>query len=174
MIEKRIWFGRGTAVMVALLALGLVLCAAVFGATKTARVVDPKRDSSDPVCDVLKATSKLAKRGRVVHTVTMRGTTSKLTAPSIIIKSGPFRAGVSANFGVLSPFAETARTSFTGHHHTIVMSFKRSAVAEQVGNKNRYYWAVYTCSGPGKVDRAPDTGSRRQALKQPRRHHHHH
>ena len=119
-----------------------------------------------------KATSKLAKRGRVVHTVTMRGTTTKLLALSIIFKSEPFRDGVSTNFGVLGPFTETPKTSFTGHHHTIVMSFKRSAVAEQIGNKNRYYWAVFTCSGPGHVDRAPDTGSRRQALKQSRRHHH--
>ncbi len=172
-MDSRIRIGKGTAATVALLALGLVLCAAVLGATKTAKVVDPRRDSSDPVCDVLKATSKLAKRGRVVYTVTMRGATSKLLAPSIIIKSKPFRDGVSTNFGVLSPFTETARTSFTGHHHTIVMSFRRSAVAEEVGNKDHYYWAVYTCSGPGgKVDRAPDTGSRRQALKQPRRHHH--
>ncbi len=171
-METRIWFGRGTAATIALLALGLVLCAAVLGATRTVKVLDPKRDSSEPSCDVLRASSKLAKRGRVVHTVTMRGTTSKLLAPSVIVKSKPFRDGVSSNFGVLGPFTETARIRITGHHHTIVMSFKRSSVAEEVGNKSRYYWAVYTCSGPGSVDRAPDTGSRRQALKQPRRHHH--
>jgi hypothetical protein len=170
----------GCTTVVVVLVGGLLLASAVIGKPKTAVVHDPSGDGgaqNAASCDILKATSRLAKHGKLRHTVTTRGKVGlKITdtSPPVVLISSKKHFGGGLNLAVvLSPSAQGVHARIKGHHKTVLYTLKRSVIASELPKgQERYFWLASTCLNP--ADTAPNHGTVAQALKKPKRHHHHH
>jgi hypothetical protein len=163
--------------LVAALALLAVLAAAATVIGKSRTVVHDKRGDGggfEPrkrlgACDVLRATSELARNGRLRHTVTTRGKMRlDLTAAPVIITKRRARHAIGLASYVLSPGEPRVWSHLRNHRRTIVYFVKRSVIANAVGRRDRYFWVVDQCTIHG--DRVPDRGSVKQRLRTRPRH----
>jgi hypothetical protein len=171
------------AVVLLALVAGLLLTSTVIGKSKRTIVHDPRGDGGafmphthPRVCDVIEATSELAKEGHLRHTVTVRGRINLgLNAPPVIITNHRLHG---SNIGlasfILSPGEPNVWSHLRNHRHTVVYFVKRSVIAHAVDRRDKYFWVVDQC--PIHSDRAPNHGSPAQALKAQRGRHavHHH
>jgi hypothetical protein len=169
----------GLTAIVALLGIA-ALATPVIGKPRTTVVHDPKGDGGafEPgtrpgYCDVVEATSKLAKRGRLRQTVTTRGPLNLgLNAPPVIITRHRVHGAIGLADYVLSPGETGVRTHLRDHRRTVVYYIKRSVIANAVDRDDKYFWVVDQCTIHD--DRAPNNGSASQPLRPHHHHHHHH
>ncbi len=169
------------------LGVGLIAILAVLGSLALATsvigkriVVNDKRGDGgafEPhkrpgACDVVQATSELAKKGHLRHTVTTRGKMRLgLNAAPVIITDHRVHGSIGLASFVLSPGEPKVWSHLRNHRRTIVYFVKRSVIANAVGRHDKYFWVVDQCTIHD--DRAPNRGSAKQRLRN-RRHRHHH
>jgi hypothetical protein len=135
--------------------------------------IDSGTDRSPGFCDIVKTTSKLAKRGRVRHTVTTVGPIKPtFNAPPVLITKHRIRGSIGLVPLVLVPGVEGVRTHFKNDHRTVIYYLKRRQIKRAVGRSDKYFWVADQSNCPIHDDMAPNHGSAVQKLK-PRRHHHH-
>jgi hypothetical protein len=176
--KRRRALGIGLLATVTLL-VSLFVAPQVIGKAKRTIIHDRFGDggalnpgSKPGFCDVVKATSKLARNGRVRHTVTTGGPlTLNLNAPPVVIKRHRVESTIGLADFILFPGEPGVRAHLKNHRRTVVYYVKRSVIADAVGNHKRYFWVVDQCNIHD--DRAPDRGSPSQPLKHHHRHHHH-
>jgi hypothetical protein len=171
------WGRLGVGLVAVLIVLGsLAMAAGVLGKPRPTIIKDPRGDGGGVqghdhpgFCDVLQASSKLAKRGRVRHTVTTRGPIpDRFSAPPVLIKAHWVRDQIGLYRFLLSPGEPGVKTHFTNGRRTVVYFAKRRTIKAAVKRGDKYYWVVDQC--PFHDDRAPDRGAPSQVLE---RHHHH-
>ncbi len=169
--------------LIAILALAgsLAVATNVLGKRTLTVIEDPKGDGGAVVpgthpgfCNVIKATSKLARKRRVRHTVTVRGRLSGSpdTTPGVFIKKRWTPGAIGLPDFILLPGEPGVRSHRTNHGRTIVYYVKRRRIADAVDHRRKYYWVVDQCNIPD--DRAPNHGSPSQTLKNSRHHGRHH
>jgi hypothetical protein len=174
-------FGIGL-LAVSIVLASLAMATNVFGKPKLTVVIDPRgdggsldsnTDQSPGYCDILRATSKLAKHGRLRHTVTTAGPVrATFNAPPVFITKHRNKAARAAPvLLILGPSESGVRLHFTNHRRKVTYYVKRRAVKEAVGRSDKYFWVADQAFCGVHDDMAPNHGSASQALK-PHRHHH--
>jgi hypothetical protein len=160
----------------------LVLFASLFAAPgvlgRGQRVVvpDPRGDGGGfaphkrpGVCDIVEATSELAKKGHLRHTVTTRGRMNlTLNAPPVVITKRRVHGRIGLASYILTPGDPQVWSHLRNHRRTIVYFVKRRVIREAVGRTDKYFWVADQC--PIHDDRAPNRSSAVQRLRN--RHHH--
>ena len=177
MKSKRRALGIGLIAIVAL-AGSLLAAAAVLGKKQRVVVNDTRGDGGGfvqhdrpGVCDIIQATSELAKRGHLRHTVTVRGRiTLSENAPPVIITKQRVHGSIGLAQFVLSPGEPKVWTHLRNNRRTVVYFTKRSVIENAVGRADKYFWIADQCTIHD--DRAPNNRSATQPLRH-RRHHHH-
>ena len=164
--------------LIAILALlgSLAVATDVLGKHSRKVIRDPRGDggafvphTQPRVCDVVQATSELAKEGHLRHTVTVRGPiTPSLNAPPVIITRQRVHDSIGLASFILSPGEPDVYSRLKNHRRTIVYFVKRSVIADAVGRHDRYFWVVDQCTLHD--DRVPDSGSIKQRLRRYRHH----
>ncbi|MGH2926041.1 MAG: hypothetical protein ACRDK1_08735 [Solirubrobacterales bacterium] len=154
----------------------------VLGKPKLTIVVDRAGDggstgggsnSSPPFCDILRSTSKLAKHGRVRHTVTAAGPVgATFNAPAVLITKHRIQGSIGLVPLVLVPGQQGVNAHFANGRRKVVYYVKRRAVKQAVGRSDKYFWAADQSNCPIHDDMAPNHGSASQTLKG-RSHHRH-
>lgn len=182
MREGKVWMkskrrALGIGLIVALALAGSLLAAAiVLGKKQRVVVNDPRGDGGGfvqrdrpGVCDIIQATSELARKGHLRHTVTVRGRISlSETAPPVIITKHRVRGSIGLASKVLSPGEPQVWSHLRNNRRTIVYFTKRSVIADAVGRRDKYFWLADQCTIHD--DRAPDNGSAAQPLHHRHRH----
>ena len=178
MKSKRRALGIG---LIAILALAgsLFVAAAVLGKQQRVIVNDRRGDGGGfvqhdrpGVCDIVQATSELAKGKHLRHTVTVRGRmTLSLDAPPVIITKHRVHGSIGLASFVLSPGEPKVWSHLRNNRRTVVYFTKRSVIANAVGRGDKYFWVADQCTIHD--DRAPNNGSATQPLKHSHRHRHH-
>jgi len=172
------------------LAIGLIVVLAVLGSLLVATqvigrgqrtvVVDKRGDggafeprSRPKVCDIVKATSELAKQGHLRHAVTTRGKIDlRENAPPVIITDHPIHGPIGLASFILSPGEPKVYAHLRDRRRTVVYFVKRRVIANAVGRRDKYFWVADQC--PIHDDRAPNHRSAVQPLHSTHHHHHHH
>jgi hypothetical protein len=163
--------GIALVAVVALLA-SLAVATMVIGKSSRRVVLDPRGDGGaftphthPKVCDVVKATSELAKHGHLRHSVTVRGRIDPSTnAPPVVITDHRVSGSTIglASF-ILSPGEPSVWSHLRHHHKTIVYFTKRKVIKDAVNRRDKYFWIVDQC--PIRDDRAPNNHSATQRLR---------
>jgi hypothetical protein len=156
----------GVAALLALVCAFLMLASVVIGKPGKTVVHDGRSPRDTAACDIRQATSKLAKHGRLRHTITLRGRTV-IGAHAVVISRN--RSVADHVDTVLADGIDGVHARLANHDKTAIFTVKRKLVADAVGNHKRYFWFASSCIGPG--DQAPNDGGARQSLKRPKRHH---
>ncbi len=178
MKSKRRALGIGLIAAVAV-AGSLFAAAAVFGKKQREVVNDRRGDGGGfvqhdrpGVCDIVQATSELAQKGHLRHTVTVRGRISlSETAPPVIITRRRVRGSIGLASFVLSPGEPGVWSHLRNNGRTVVYFTKRSVIANAVGRSDKYFWIADQCTIHD--DRAPNNRSATQQLRNRHRHRHH-
>ena len=122
------------------------------------------------VCDIVKATSELAKEGHLRHAVTVRGKINlSENAPPVIITRNRIHGPIGLASFILAPGEDKVYSHLRDHRKTVVYFVKRGVIANAVGRRDKYFWVADQC--PIHDDRAPNHRSAVQPLH--RVHHHH-
>ncbi len=170
------WGRLGVGLLTVLVVLAsLTMAGIVFGKPKLTVVTDRRGDGGGTNqslgrCDIIRATSKLAKHGRVRHTVTMVGPVgATFNAPAVFITKHRVRGSIGLNPLVLVPGQRGVRTHFSGDRRTVVYYLKRRTVKNAVHRSDKYFWLADQVNCQPHDDMAPNHGSVSQSLK-PRHH----
>jgi hypothetical protein len=170
------WGRLGVGSLVVLIVLAsLTMAGIVLGKPKLKVVTDNRGDGgggnqSPGYCDVIRATSKLAKHGRVRHTVTMSGPVgATFNAPAVYITKHRVRGSIGLVPLVLVPGQSGISTKFSGDRRTVVYYLKRRAIKDAVKRSDKYFWLADQVNCQPADDVAPNHGSVSQSLK-PRHH----
>ena len=153
----------------ALMVLGcafLMFGSVVIGKSGKTVVRDGRSPRDKAACDIREATSKLAKHGRLRHTITLRGATV-IGAHAVVISRD--RSVADHVDTVLADGIDGVHAHLANHDKKVIFTVKRKLVADAVENHKRYFWFASSCIGPG--DQAPNDGGARQSLKSPKHHH---
>ncbi len=160
----------------------LILLASLFAAPgvlgRGQRVIvpDPRGDGGSfaphkrpGACDIVKATSELAKQGHLRHTVTTRGRTGEiLNAPPVVITKHRVHGSIGLPAFILWPGDPAVWSHLRNHRKTVVYFVKRRVIKQAVGRSDKYFWVADQC--PIHDDRAPNRGSAVQRLRSGHRH----
>ena len=166
--------GVGLLAVVIVLA-SLVTAGVVLGKPKLTVVTDRRGDGGRANqglghCDLIRATSKLAKHGRVRHTVTMGGPVgANFNAPAVYITKHRVVGQRIPNPLVLFPGQRGVRTHFSSDRRTVIYYLKRRTVKHAVHRSDKYFWLADQVNCEPPTDSAPNHGSVSQPLK-PRHH----
>jgi hypothetical protein len=153
----------------------LAVTASVIARLKPKVVEDRVGDGGSPgYCDIVRATSKLARHGRIRHTVKTKGPIAPaFNAPPVYIKAKAFH-GPHFGSGVFVLFPDEGGVHVhIKNHRTVVYTVKRRTIKNHVHRRDRYFWLVDQVNCQPHDDFAPDHGSVSQRL-QPRHHHRRH
>ncbi|HEY7151929.1 MAG TPA: hypothetical protein VH391_09625 [Solirubrobacterales bacterium] len=162
------------------LAIGLIVALALLGSLLVATqvlgrgdrtVVKDKRGDGGAfvprtrpkVCDIVRATSELAKQGHLRHAVTVRGKINlHENAPPVIITNHRVHGPIGLASFILAPGEPKVYSHLRDHRRTVVYFVKRSLIANAVGRHDKYFWVADQC--PIHDDRAPNHRSAVQPL----------
>ena len=174
------WGRLGVGLLAVLVVLAsLTMAGIVLGKPKLTVVTDRRgdggslgsgTDQSPGYCDIIRATSKLAKHGRVRHTVTMAGPVgATFNASPVFITKHRVEGSIGQVPLVLVPGQRGVRTKFSGDRRTVVYYLKRRTVKDAVKRSDKYFWLADQTNCGVHDDMAPNHGSVSQSLK-PRHH----
>jgi hypothetical protein len=166
--------GIGLALVLVVLA-SLALAGIVLGKAKLTVVKDPRGDGgslgsgtnqSPGYCDVLRATSKLAKHGRVRHTVTVAGPVgATFNAPPVFITKHRIKGSIGQVPLILVPGQPGVRTHFSNQRRKVTYYLKRRTVKDAVRRSDKYFWVADQTNCGVHDDMAPNHGSASQGLR---------
>ena len=174
------WGRLGVGLLAVLIVLAsLAMAGVVFGKPKLTVVTDRRGDGggtnqSPGYCDIIRATSKLAKHGRVRHTVTMAGPVgATFNAPAVYITKHRVQGSIGLVPLVLVPGQSGVSAKLSSDRRTVVYYLKRRTVKDAVKRSDKYFWLADQVNCQPHDDTAPNHGSMSQSLR-PRHHRHHH
>lgn len=174
------WGRLGVGLLIVLIVLAsLAMAGIVLGKPKLTVVTDRRGDAGRANqglgrCDIIRATSKLAKEGRVRHTVTLAGAVgATFNAPPVFItKHRVVGSRIGPNPLVLVPGQPGVRVKFSEDRRTVVYYLKRRTIKHAIKRSDKYFWLTDQVNCQPPTDSAPNHGSVSQSLK-PRHHRHH-